>query len=86
MTDNFDIIQIIPADGWFAVLSPDGDVEPILVPLTCWALHRGGHIGSMLTSCDGETEEHLGEVCHKLDRQFKMVDGRPTFKPEGAGV
>ena len=33
------IIQIIPADGWFAVFQMDDEAE-LTLPLNCWALFQ----------------------------------------------
>ena len=34
------IVQIIPAEGWFAVYGDDDGKPTILVPLVCWALYE----------------------------------------------
>lgn len=36
---NEKVIQIIPADDWFAVFRMDDDVE-LSMPLNCWALFQ----------------------------------------------
>ena len=37
---NEKIVQIIPADDWFAVFKMDDDAE-LSLPLNCWALCQG---------------------------------------------
>jgi len=44
---NEKIIQIIPADDWFAVFKMDDEAE-LSMPLTCWALFQAEDCSSRI--------------------------------------
>lgn len=63
-----DIVQIIPADGWFAVYRDDNGAE-YRTPLVAWALQRDGIIAPYDTD-----ERGTVEPVNRTDSSFVRIE------------
>lgn len=66
---KFQIMQIMPAENWFAKYLVDGDAESIdIVPLVCWGL------GVL----DGESNPTIRGMI-QVDGKIVLADQEPEF-------
>jgi hypothetical protein len=79
------IIQIIPAEGWFALFQLDDPEEIDRVPLSAWGLTEEGSVVPLVANSKGEGEiaaeiANLVRVEHESSFEERSLEGKASTR------